>query len=109
MSRILFRCLPAVALLAACATTRPASHALGRYDAHGWSASLGHGVTERVGAYVEAFGIAEARGGREARYANGGLTLAVHEALQLDLRAGGRLGAATGREFFAGVGIARRW
>lgn len=79
----------------------------GRLDAHAWSASFGHGITERVGAYAEAFSLSEVRGGPAARFANGGLSFAASDALQFDVRAGAQLGGS--HAFFTGVGISRRW
>jgi hypothetical protein len=88
--------------------SRPADER-GRFGAHAWSATVGHGLSARTGAYAELFGIAESRGAGETRWANAGLTYAVHDALQLDVRAGARLGGAMGRSFFMGIGAARRW
>lgn len=99
--------LPAAVSLGVNANWSRPADALGRHDAHAWSASLGRGMTERVGAYAELFSLAESRDARAARFANGGLTLALHDALQLDLRAGAELGGERG--FFAGVGVVRRW
>jgi hypothetical protein len=83
--------------------------ARGRFVSHAWSATLGRPVTRRTAAYAEVFGIADGRYASESRWANAGLTYLVHDALQLDVRAGARLEGAPGRGFFVGVGAARRW
>jgi Putative MetA-pathway of phenol degradation len=81
----------------------------GRFGAYAWSATAGHAVGERTGAYAELFAVADARGARETRWANAGLTWLVHDALQLDVRAGTRLGGVAWHSFFMGVGASRRW
>ena len=87
---------------------RPAD-AAGRFAAHSWSATLGHSVAGPIGAYAELFALAEDRDASETRWANAGLTWAVSDAFQLDVRAGTRLGDGDGRGFFVGIGAARRW
>lgn len=99
--------LPAELSLGANANWSRPADALGRHDAHAWSASLGRAVTPRVGAYAELYSVVESRDGRASRFADGGVTLGVHDALQLDLRAGAELGGERG--FFAGAGVVRRW
>lgn len=88
--------------------SRPAD-ALGRHDALGWSALVGQSIGARVGAFAECWTVAEARDAAPTRYADGGLTVRVAEAVQLDVHAGARTSRGEGRTVFAGVGFARRW
>lgn len=73
------------------------------------SASFGAGVTDRVGAYLEYYAFGEATSAwRRREYVNGGLTYLFTPSLQLDARAG--IGPSAGqRDFFAGLGLSRRW
>ena len=79
------------------------------FDQGSGSLSLGMGLSERWGAYAEAYGTFPAtRSGDDEAVLNGGFTFLVHPLLQLDARAGAGLTAAA-PDFFLGVGIARRW
>jgi hypothetical protein len=73
------------------------------------SASVGAGVTDRVGAYLEYYAFGEAASAwRRREYVNGGLTFLFTPTLQLDARVG--IGPSTSqRDFFAGLGLSRRW
>jgi hypothetical protein len=79
-----------------------------RVDEWSASGSLDVGLTERVGGYVEVYGVGRRLGvvGRRA-YVNAGTSWQATPALQLDLRVGTRAGTAGG--FFTGVGLTRRW
>lgn len=80
-----------------------------RFDQGSASLSLGIGVSERWGAYLEGFTIfPSGPSGDDEVVANGGLTFLVHPLFQLDARAGAGLTDAA-PDFFVGVGIARRW
>lgn len=79
------------------------------FDQGSASLSLGIGLSERWGAYAEAYGTFPAsRSGDDEAVLNGGLTFLVHPLLQLDARAGAGLTDAA-PDFFVGLGIARRW
>ncbi len=71
------------------------------------SAALGRGLTERLSGFVEAFGFFDEEDAGPA-FADGGLTLLLHDDFQLDVRAGAELFQAEG-EWFVGAGFARRW
>lgn len=80
------------------------------YGEVGASGSLGLGVTDRVGAYVEYFGFfprAEFVG--KSHFANGGVTFGLNDNLQLDARAGKQVARKDGTGYFIGLGISRRW
>lgn len=80
-----------------------------RFDQGSASLSLGIGLSERWGAYLEGFTIfPSGPSGDDEVVANGGLTFLVHPLFQLDARAGAGLTDAA-PDFFIGVGIARRW
>lgn len=79
------------------------------FDQGSASLSLGMGLSERWGAYAEAYGNFPAnRSGEDDAVLNGGVTFLVHPLLQLDARAGAGLTDAA-PDFLVGVGIARRW
>lgn len=73
------------------------------------SASVGIGLTDKVGAYVETFGFGDrfGRWGQKA-YVDGGFTYLISSAFQLDIRAGAGPSGSRG-DFFTGVGLSRRW
>lgn len=73
------------------------------------SLSLGASLSERLGAYLEAFGFASGDdAGLDASFLNGGLTFGLDANLQLDGRAG--IGFDDPRpNYFAGLGLAIRW
>jgi hypothetical protein len=79
------------------------------FDQGSASLSLGMGLSERWGAYAEAYGTFPASpSGDDEAVLNGGFTFLLHPLLQLDARAGAGLTDAA-PDFFVGVGIARRW
>lgn len=79
------------------------------FDQGSASLSLGIGLSERWGAYAEAYGtFPVSPSGDDEAVLNGGFTLLLHPLLQLDARAGAGLSEAA-PDFFVGVGIARRW
>jgi hypothetical protein len=71
------------------------------------SASLGAGLTDRVGAFVEVYGVRDSRDRTTERFADGGLTLTVTPDLQLDARYGRSINGVRSRTF--GIGFATRW
>lgn len=80
------------------------------YGEVGASGSLGLGLSDRVGAYVEYFGFfPRADFVDRSHFANGGLTFGLNDNLQLDARAGKQVARANGTGYFLGVGISRRW
>jgi len=84
-----------------------------RFDSYGESAasaSLGVGVTERVGSYLEYFGFyPQQQALDKSHFFNGGLTYGLNDNLQLDARAGRQMQRRDGESWFLGVGISRRW
>jgi hypothetical protein len=79
------------------------------FDQGSASLSLGMGLSERWGAYAEAYGTFPAGpSADDEAVLNGGVTFLVHRLLQLDARAGAGLTDAA-PDFFVGIGIARRW
>ena len=81
-----------------------------RFDQALGSVALGRSLGERLGAFVELYGLAPAgaQGDEDAGYLDGGLTLAFGPDAQLDARAGAGLTDAAADWFF-GIGFARRW
>lgn len=75
------------------------------------SASLGVGVSDRLGSYVEYFGFYPRIDGAErSHFANGGVTFSVNDDLQLDARLGSQMKRrGNSRSVFLGVGVSRRW
>ena len=75
------------------------------------SASLGIGLTDRVGSYVEYYGFyPRTDDAPRTHVADGGLTFAVTHNTQLDWRLGSQLRrTSAGASYFVGVGFARRW
>lgn len=81
----------------------------GRVGEWSGSLSLGRSLNETVGAFLETFGGARLSGEPDATaYVNGGMTLALGLDAQLDARVGTQVGADD-RDWFVGVGAARRW
>ena len=81
-----------------------------RYNEYSGTGSFAYSVSDRVGAYAEYFGFAARLNSTwdNRHYVNGGLTFLFSPDLQLDARAG--MGPDTkSRDFFAGLGISRRW
>jgi len=81
-----------------------------RFGEFSASLSLGIGVTERVGSYVEVFGFFPGGKRDNSRFINGGFTYLVNNDFQLDARLGFGLGNdAAGPDTFFGVGVSRRF
>lgn len=80
----------------------------GRYHQWSWSGSLATTLSERLGAYAEWFGFRpDGRDEGHEQFLNGGVTVALRDHLQLDVRAG--QGVRGPRQSFVGVGLVRRW
>ena len=81
-----------------------------RFDQALGSVALGRSLGERLGAFLELYGLAPAAadGDEDEAYLDGGLTLAFGPDAQLDARAGAGLTDAAADWFF-GIGFARRW
>jgi hypothetical protein len=80
-----------------------------RFDQAVGSVALGRAIGERLGAFLELYGLAPAGAdGDDAAYVDGGLTLAFGLDAQLDARAGAGLTDAAADWFF-GIGFARRF
>ena len=71
------------------------------------SGSLDLGVTDRVGAFVELYGVRDYLEHSSQRFADGGVTLTVTPDLQLDAHYGGSISGSRERGF--GIGFATRW
>jgi hypothetical protein len=79
-----------------------------RFSQWATSASLGADITPRLEAFVEWFGTNPASlGTRRADYLNTGAAMKFGRLLRLDARIG--TNARTTRDYFAGVGVSRRW
>ena len=72
------------------------------------SLSLGRALGDRLGGYVEYYGFARQGGRGDDHFLNGGLTWALSEDSQLDLRAGAGLNDQAA-DYFVGAGAAWRW
>lgn len=82
----------------------------GRFNEISGSVSLGIGISERVGSYVEVFGFAPGGERDSSKYLNGGLTYQLNPDFQLDARLGIGLGNdVDGPDHFFGVGASRRF
>ncbi len=83
----------------------------GRYSQFFGSVSLGIDVSERVGAYLEAYAFNRIeRGGDSQQFVNGGFTCAIDPNFQWDARLGFGLGNDVGGpDGFTGVGVTRRF
>ena len=81
-----------------------------RFDQALGSVALGRAIGERLGAFIELYGLAPAgaEGDEDAAYLDGGFTLAFGPDAQLDARAGGGL-TDVAADWFFGLGFARRW
>ena len=80
-----------------------------RFGQFSGSVSLGMGLTERVGTYLETFGFtATGPDGADAGYLNAGVTYLVSGDYQLDARIGVGFNGLSD-DYFVGVGAARRW
>lgn len=74
------------------------------------SASLGVGLTDKVGSFIEVFGFSPSGDRDDSRFINGGFTFLVNNDLQLDARLGFGLGnAVKGPDTFFGVGLSQRF
>ena len=81
----------------------------GDFGEASWSGALGLGATDRLGLFAEYFGFRPESGfGGDTHFLNGGLTWALGPDAQLDGRIGSRLGDF-GNDWFAGIGVSRRW
>ena len=79
------------------------------YDEYSGSVSFGFTLTQRVGAYAEAFAFfPQGAGGETRKFVNVGTTLLLNPDLQLDARVGAGPSTKTG-DFFVGIGVVRRW
>jgi hypothetical protein len=73
------------------------------------SLSAGYSLSDRLGAFLEAFGFSEeTSGGPATAYINGGFAYAVSDDLSLDVRAGTGLNDAS-PDYFLGAGASVRW
>ncbi len=80
-----------------------------RYAQGKASLSFAHTITERVGAYVEYFGLYPNTENTDAAHSiNGGVTYLFNENFQFDARVGAGLNEEAD-DFFAGVGFSFRW
>jgi hypothetical protein len=79
-----------------------------RFSQWASSASLGAEFTRRLEGFVEWFGTSPASlGARRADYLDTGGAMKFGNSLRFDARVG--INARTTRDFFAGVGVSRRW
>jgi hypothetical protein len=73
------------------------------------SLSAGFSLSDRLGAFLEAYGFSEeTQGGPRTGYVNGGFSYGVTNDLSLDVRAGAGLNDAS-PDYFIGAGGAVRW
>ena len=80
-----------------------------RFSQWATSASLGSEITPRLGSFLEWFGTNPASlGTKRADYLNGGVAMRFGNSLTLDARMGANARRGT-RDYFAGVGVSRRW
>jgi hypothetical protein len=82
-----------------------------RFNQFRATGSFGVALTEKLGAFAEAFIVSKAdASGRSAKYANTGLTYLINPNFQLDVRAGiGLNNNAGGPDYFVGAGVSRRF
>ena len=86
------------------------SDSFGAYNEFAASGSLGVGVTDRLGSYLEYFTFVPRNIGiLSSHYLNGGVTYGLTDNLQLDARTGFGLRRLAGPDYFFGIGISRRW
>jgi hypothetical protein len=79
-----------------------------RFSQWASSASFGTDITPRLETFVEWFGVSPVSlGARRADYLNTGAAMKFGGSLRLDARIG--TNARTIRNYFAGLGVARRW
>lgn len=84
-----------------------ANPAGGRVAEPSASLSVGRSLTDRLGSYLETYAFRPV-GGDGTQFVNAGMTLLLSDDLQLDARAGSGVGANR-RDYFVGLGVARRW
>jgi hypothetical protein len=73
------------------------------------SVSAGYSLSDRLGAFLEAFGFSkETAGGSATAYLDSGLSYTVTDNLRLDIRAGAGLNGPS-PDYFVGAGTAVRW
>lgn len=81
----------------------------GRFTQATWSVSGGYGLTDRLGSYLEYYGISEdEEDGPTLHYLDAGLTYLIHGDLQLDVRVGRGLNGEDPDDY-VGFGAAVRW
>lgn len=73
-----------------------------------YTATLGYGVTDRLGAFIEAFGDAPFDSGAPAHSLDGGFTYLIRDNLQADLAIGAGLSKAAD-DWFISVGLSYRF
>jgi hypothetical protein len=80
-----------------------------RFSQWATSASLGAEITPRIGSFVEWFGTnPPSLGAKRADYLNGGVAMRFGNSFILDARVGANVRRGT-NDYFAGVGVSRRW
>jgi hypothetical protein len=80
-----------------------------RFDQLSGSFSLGIGVSERLGSFVEVYGFSEeSEGGDTSTYADAGVTYLLNDDLQLDARIGTGVDG-NDVDVFLGAGVIKRW
>ena len=80
-----------------------------RFHQGGSTLALGYALTDRVGAYVEYFGVYPVlKDGPSENYVNGGTTFLIDQNFQLDARVGYGLNGLED-DFFVGFGSGVRW
>lgn len=81
----------------------------GRFDQLSGSFSLGIGVSERLGSFVEVYGFSEeSEGGDTSTYADAGVTYRLSDDLQIDARVGSGIDG-NDVDVFVGGGVVKRW
>ena len=81
----------------------------GRFTEVHWSVSGGYGLTDRLGSYLEYYGISEDEAdGSTLHYVDAGLTWLIHNDLQVDVRIGRGLNGEDPDDYI-GLGAAVRW
>ena len=81
----------------------------GQFAQLGQSISLGYGLTDNLGCYLEYFGmIPGEKKGANHNYMNGGITFLIGENFQLDTRGGVGMNGMD-RDYFSGTGISLRF
>jgi hypothetical protein len=88
-----------------------ASDAGARFSQFFASVSLGHSLTDRLGAYAELYGFTDTNAqGDRARYFDSGLSYLLNNDRQIDVRAGiGLNNNIAGSDYFLGAGLSQRF